>query len=189
MLVRTNKYRVTCQLYHVPSACTCKCLFSGSFVINLLNFHELSEVLPRALATPKTGLLFFFFTILPSDAAQWFPSLFAEVPHLEGLKVEIYNRFGLALVFSHQLQLSYCPPYPAQTSQLSLSLMLSCSPSVMSLSQLLAQAQWHWHWANRFGWISVFLSTIIHVSSSKPGRVLSQSSSKCLVSWIWKALI
>lgn len=65
MLVRTNKYWVTCQLYHVPSACTCKCLFSGSFVIKLLNFRELSEAFPRALTTPKTGLWFFH------DSPQW----------------------------------------------------------------------------------------------------------------------
>ena len=77
--------------------------------------------------------------ILPSNAAQWFPSLFAEEPHLEELKVEICDQFCLALVFSHQMQLSHRPSYPAQTSYPSLYLMFSCSLPVTSLSLLLAQ--------------------------------------------------
>lgn len=121
----------------MPSASSCKCSFSRSFVIRLLHFHEISKAIPKAFTISKIVVIgfFLFFPVMQYDGLP-----FCRGTSLKEPKVESYNQLCFALIFSYQLQPSHCPSYPTQTSQLSLSLLLSCSFPVPSLSLLLSQA-------------------------------------------------
>lgn len=55
-------------MYHMLSSSSYKCFFSRSFVIRLLNFHEISKAIPKTLTVSKNVVI--VFVILSSDAVR-----------------------------------------------------------------------------------------------------------------------
>lgn len=120
MLVRTNKSLAISQL------CTICHLHQPVSVfvpgVRLLNFWIcMKEVKHSSEPSPLLKMLWFYM-ILPTDAAQWFPTLFSEESQLEDLKVELCHLFLLASVLSHQMQISHRTP--TQPRSLSLAFLL-----------------------------------------------------------------
>lgn len=165
----------------MPSAASCKCFFSRTFVIRLLNFHEISKATPKALTISKNVVIVFHYFF------QWCSAMvsqsFCRGISLKEPKVESYNLFCFAFIFSYQLQLSHCPS--TQPRPLSFPFLCCCPAPFLWHLCCCHRQQWLWNRANTLEQINLFLVSVVSPGRLSPFLKLI----KMFLFMDWKALM